>query len=120
MKTNRGATIAFWVIALVILGGVAFLWISSGRRVPHGSHRARCMMNVRIVQQAVREYQNAEDVEVGSRVSIGCLIEAGYLDSVRTCPDDHPYRCEEVVPEIGQLFLRCPDPDHADFDHAHW
>lgn len=83
-------------------------------------NRAMCVMNVRNVQMAVRLYQYQESTEAGSTLAIDQLIEAGLLVEAPHCPDGNRYVCDNVVPETGQIYLRCPDPHHNEFDHADW
>ena len=77
-------------------------------------------MNMRNVQQAVRAHQRARDLPVGSRVTFEVLKEDGYFEESLSCPDGNPYVCDETVPESGNLFLRCSDSEHMNFDHHDW
>lgn len=124
MKTHKVPTIVFWVICALLLGGVGCLWIiaSSGpSSVPSArTNRAKCNLNVRNAQQAVRAWQAANSAEVGSALTLDQLMKVFNLAGVSHCPDGEPYACDNVIPAEGELFLRCPDPYHNEFDHHDW
>lgn len=123
MEKHRIPTVLFWIIASLVLSAVTWLWVMDYResiRALARENRAVCVRNVRNAQMAVRLHQDRESSKTGSRVTIDQLMKAELLFEIPHCPDGNRYVCDEVVPAIGQLYLRCPDPHHNEFDHADW
>jgi hypothetical protein len=120
MRRLHLPTILFWIIAIAALVAVVMLlapWIAGP---PGAPPELSCRMNIRQVQQAVRKHQQEHDLPVGAELSLETLIEAGRLPYAFECPGAGSYSISGSVPERGNLYMRCSDPEHMDFEHGHW
>jgi hypothetical protein len=124
VKRHLIPTIVFWIISLTILSIVGFFWISPFKGSSYDSpqrRRAGCVMNIRNTQQSVRSYANLKNVAIGSVVTIEDLNKLnGFPSKDLKCPEGYVYEWNEVVPEVGQLYLRCTNPKHLNFDYSDW
>lgn len=122
MKNNRIPTIAFWVIFVPLLICTVYFWVNAFSKGSYGSNpRAACLLQMRNVQQSVRTYAIVKNLDFGERVTIEELETfSGASFKDKTCPEGHPYQWIELVPEIGDLYLHCTNPEHRKFDHSDW
>ncbi|TAE77364.1 MAG: hypothetical protein EAZ65_02540 [Verrucomicrobia bacterium] len=108
-KRAKGMTLLeLTVVILVLLSLISILFIGA-RAWKKGSDRAANIMVVRNVQQAVRSYQNMNNISVGAAVDAtvaGPIFGPG--DFIENLPT-HPvaglsYTYTGTVPAIGTLF----------------
>ena len=108
-KRAKGMTLLeLTVVILVLLSLISILFVGA-RAWKKGSDRAANVMIVRNVQQAVRSYQNMNNVTEGSAVgttSSGPIFGAGFfMENVPTHPvGGLSYSFTGSVPAIGTLF----------------
>lgn len=85
--------------------------------------RARCVMNIRNLQQGMRSFQNMNGFRPG-----GPGLEKGrivgprrFVEREPICPSGGKYRYARVkFPKVGTLYLRCSHPDHVPENHVDW
>jgi type II secretory pathway pseudopilin PulG len=108
-KRAKGMTLLeLTVVILVLLSLISILFVGA-RAWKKGSDRAANVMIVRNVQQAVRSYQNMNNVSEGTTVSAavgGPIFGSGYF--IENLPV-HPvaglsYSYTGTIPGIGTLF----------------
>ncbi|RYD64374.1 MAG: hypothetical protein EOP83_09905 [Verrucomicrobiaceae bacterium] len=108
-KRAKGMTLLeLTVVILVLLSLISILFVGA-RAWKKGSDRAANVMIVRNVQQAVRSYQNMNNVSEGSSVATdisGPIFGSGDFIEV---PPTHPvsglsYQYTGTIPAIGSLF----------------
>ena len=112
------------VVILVLLGLVSILFIG-GRAWKRGADRSGCVMNIRNVQQAVRSYQNLEEVDYGAAIDVsGDLVGSGnFIQAEPVCPANGTYSLASTMPEMGTLVMTCSlavTEDHVPRSYAGW
>lgn len=114
------ALVGLLVISLLSLP----LWVLVGRDLQRGHDRARCIMHIRNVQQAIRSYQNmngfapAEAHPVTKDTIIG---PDNFLELEPVCPSGGSYQwVERRFPHVGELMVQCSCPDHRPLNHRDW
>ena len=108
-KRAKGMTLLeLTVVILVLLSLISILFVGA-RAWKKGSDRAASVLTIRNVQQAVRSYQNMNNVSEGSTLATdisGPIFGSGDFIEV---PPTHPvsglsYQYSGVIPPIGTLF----------------
>ena len=121
------------VVIVVAISLMTLLFIGA-RGWKRGSDRASCIMNIRQVQQAVRNYSATHQYYPGQDVTPHVrggslylqLVGAGkYVEEVPVCQQGGVYENEgNIVPRIGELYMSCSlatdDADHKPEDHRDW
>ncbi len=85
--------------------------------------RARCVMNIRNVQQGMRSFQNMNGFEAGGpglekRKIVGPRM---FVEEEPICPSGGRYRyARGKFPKVGTLYLRCSHPSHVPKQHHDW
>jgi type II secretory pathway pseudopilin PulG len=108
-KHAKGMTLLeLTVVILVLLSLISILFVGA-RAWKKGSDRAANIMVVRNVQQAVRSYQNMNNVAVGATVGVttaGPIFGAGnFIENIPTHPvAGLSYSYTGTVPAVGTLF----------------
>lgn len=107
-RANGMTLLELTVVILVLLSLISILFVGA-RAWKKGSDRAANVMIVRNVQQAVRSYQNMNNVSEGS--TVGTTITGPIFGSGNFVenPPTHPvsglsYLYSGTVPAIGSLF----------------
>jgi len=119
-KRAKGMTLLeLTVVILVLLSLISILFVGA-RAWKKGSDRAANVMNIRNVQQAVRSYQNMNNVSEGSSVGTddaGPIFGPGdFLENAPTHPvAGAAYDFTGDIPAIGTLFMT---GDAADYEPA--
>jgi hypothetical protein len=124
MKTSHIPTIAFWTLSISILAFVACFWILQSshlsRTDPERTSKALCLINIRNMQAAVRSYQKQNNLQSGTKLRIEEMIKEGFMTSFPCCPDGQSYVYDGTIPKEGELYLRCLNRTHMDFEHNDW
>ena len=86
-----------------------------------GSDRAGCMLNIRNVQQAIRSYQNINNLKEGDPIPWDEIIgENGFMPTKPTCPQGGTYTFATKMPKVGDLACKCSIHDHEPANHQDW
>jgi len=105
--------------ALPLLSGTSVLFVGA-RAWKKGSDRAACIMNTRNIQQAVRSYQNMNDLKPGAPLPWNKIVGPdAFLDKRPTCLEG-TYTFATSIPQAGKLACTCSNPDHAVSNHDDW
>jgi hypothetical protein len=114
-QSNQRTIAGLAIIAAIVIA--TFVPLSIKWRIE--SQRAGCIMNIRNVQQANRSYHgmNAQPI-VFRRDIVG---PGNFVEKLPVCPGGGHYRWNEgkELP-IGELMLRCSNPDHIPPNHEDW
>jgi competence protein ComGC len=98
------------VVILVLLSMVTLLFVS-GRAWKNGSDRALCIVNLEMVQKAVRSFSNLYGYMPGESVPglENKVIGSGlFVDSMPECPGTGSYSTlGDQIPEIGTPYMSC-------------
>lgn len=106
--------------ALPVLTATSTVFVGA-RAWKRGSDRATCAINVRNVQQAVRAYQNMNNLKPGDPIPWDKIFGEGKFISARpTCQPGTTYTFAKTIPAIGKLACTCSDPQHAPQVHDGW
>src|SRR5690348_7996294 len=87
------------VVILVLLSLIAILFVGA-RAWKRGSDRAGCILNLRQAQQAVRAYQNVNQLNDGATLNVATdLMGPGKLIEVTPrCPGGGDYNPADHIP----------------------
>ncbi len=96
------------VVVLVLLSLIAILFVGA-RAWKTGSDRAGCIMNLRRAQQAVRSYQNVNQLDDGATFNVATeLMGPGKLLEVAPrCPGGGDYNSVDHIPYPGEMVMTC-------------
>lgn len=103
---------------------LAILFIGA-RAYNRGADRASCILNQRNVQQAVRTYQNINELQPGAPIPWDEVVGDGEKAFMKkpTCPDGGNYTFSATIPAIGVQAVTCshaPNQNHVPKDVAGW
>lgn len=119
MKAKSGMTLLeLTVVILVLLSLISILFVGA-RAWKKGSDRSANILNVRNVQQAVRGYENMNQLKLDDAVDPAKIFtvaggEEGFLKEPTT-PKGAAYDYTETVGEPGVLYIENPAQDGADY-----
>jgi len=96
------------VVILVLLSLISILFVGA-RAWKVGSERAGCVMNIRNAQQAVRSYQNLNQVPEYAVIDMFTdLIGPGkFMERDPVCPGGGHYEHIGFIPPSGVLAISC-------------
>ena len=119
-KRARGMTLQeLTEVILVLLSLISILFVGA-RAWKKGSDRAANVMIVRNVQQAVRSYQNMNDLKPGVPLPWDKIVGPdAFLETRPTCSEG-TYTFATTIPTVGKLACTCSNPDHAVSNHEDW
>ena len=132
VKTNllplnrvRGMTLLEMTVVILVILGLVGILIVSGRSWMTGSNRSGCIMNIRNMQNAVRAYQNTNQLDEGALLNVSAnLIGPGnYILNHPKCPSGGHYTPLNRIPAAGQLVLSCDLETilgHQPTNHEEW
>jgi len=111
------------VVILVLLGLISVMFIGA-KAWRRGADRGMCVMNIQVVQKAVRSYGNLYGFNPGDQVSAlkGRIFAPGsFLEAPPSCQGGGEYSYgvsfgENTIPPIGQIYMECSfggSRDHA-------
>lgn len=104
---------------LPLLTGTSVLFVGA-RAWKKGSDRAACIINTRNIQQAVRSYQNMNDVKTGTPIPWDKIVGPGaFIENPPSCSGG-TYTFATTIPKTGTLACTCSNPDHKVADHSDW
>ena len=103
------------VVILVLLSLISILFVGA-RAWKKGSDRSANIMNVRNIQQAVRGYENMNQLKLNDAIDSATVIfgNDGYLKEPTT-PANNAYVYTDLVGAPGVLFVTNPDVDGAEY-----
>ncbi|HEY1121562.1 MAG TPA: hypothetical protein VGE67_08170, partial [Haloferula sp.] len=104
---------------LPLLTGTSVLFVGA-RAWKKGSDRAACIMNTRNIQQAVRAYQNMNDLKAGTPLPLDKIIGPGAFVGAPPVCLGGSYTFATTIPEVGTLACTCSNPDHKVANHEDW
>ena len=114
------------VVILVLLTLVTLLFIS-GRAWKRGADRAMCVMNIELIQKAVRSYSNLHCCNPGDTVTDleDKIIGPGrFVDRAPNCPGGGSYTTlRDQIPQVGTVYMTCSlanSMDHKPHDTTDW
>jgi type II secretory pathway pseudopilin PulG len=132
MKTNllplsrvRGMTLLEMTVVILVILGLMGILIVSGRSWMLGTNRSGCIMNIRNMQNAVRAYQNTNQLSEGVSLNVSTdLIGPGkYILDHPKCPGGGHYTPLNRIPAAGQLVMSCDLETilgHQPTEHEEW
>jgi len=98
------------VVILVLLSMVTLLFVS-GRAWKRGSDRALCLVNLEMMQKAVRSFSNLYGHNPGESVSglESQVVGTGrFMDSMPDCPGTGDYTTlGDQIPNLGTAYMKC-------------
>jgi hypothetical protein len=107
---------------LVVLFCAASVLVESEKK---GYDRARCILNCRNVQQAMRSCHSMNGHNPGDVLptfGASTLVGPGlFVESMPVCPAGYRYKwVEGRVPVVGELMIRCSCPEHVPTGIEDW
>ena len=125
--TGRGVAIAGTILGYVglvsYLLAIPVLFIGA-RAWKKGSDRAACIITQRNIQQAVRSYQDMNNLEPGAPLDMKAVLASLKMETfTMTCPAGGTFKFSETIPPTGVLVAKCPhaaDMGHAPTEHGTW
>ncbi len=119
----RGMTLVeLTVVILVILSLISVLFIS-GVKYKDGADQANCILNIRMVQQATRSWQNVNNVPADGETPIdedAIYGDGKYLPFRPVCPSNGNYTFESIVPLPNDPVLTCDIEGHEPNRTTNW
>ena len=131
---KHGFSLLEVTVVIAVLLSLTTVLILGARAWKNGSDRAGCILNMRMVQTAVRSYQNlyeynpgsmpyAEDgtQDIGAHLFLKGYISGKMLNEMQgysTCAGGGTYSRPhpDVFPPVGELYIKCSmssQEDHA-------
>jgi hypothetical protein len=111
------ASLVSYVLAIPVLFVGARAW-------KKGSDRAACIITQRNFQQAVRSYQNLNQLATGAPLDMKAVLASLQMESLTmTCPAGGTFEFSKTIPATGGLVAKCPHADdmgHAPTEHGTW
>lgn len=104
------------VVILVLLSLISILFVGA-RAWKKGSDRSANILNVRNVQQAVRGYENMNQLKLTDTIDSATVIfstTTGFLKEPKS-PAGADYSYRDAVGAPGVLFISNPDVDGAEY-----
>ncbi len=125
LSRMRGMTLLEMTVVILVMLGLVGILIVSGRSWMLGTNRSGCIMNIRNMQNAVRAYQNTNQLSDGVSLNISTdLIGPGkYILDHPKCPGGGHYTPLNRIPAVGQLVMSCDLETilgHQPTDHEEW
>ena len=117
MNAKSGMTLLeLTVVILVLLSLISILFVGA-RAWKKGSDRSANILNVRNVQQAVRGYENMNQLKLNDAINSSTVIfstTTGFLKEPKS-PAGAAYTYQDIVAAPGSLFITNPDVDGAEY-----
>lgn len=104
-------------LPLLMINSVLFVGARAWKK---GSGRAGCILNIRNVQQAIRGYQNMNDLKPGDPIPWGEIFGEDKFLAKPICPDGGSYTFLTKFPDVGALACTCSHADHEPAQHTDW
>lgn len=118
------------VVIFVLMGLISILFLGA-QAWKRGSDRGLCVLNIQLVQKAVRSYGNLYGHDPGTSVSglrSKIFAPGAFLETDPTCRGGGIYSFgaasgENTIPPIGHVYLKCSFSDSRDHQlpgNAEW
>lgn len=118
------------VVILVLLSIVSILFVGA-RAWLLGSNRATCIVQISMVQKAVRGYSNFYNVAPGANVvnlQSQIIGPNRFLEEMPVCPTKGVYTLGldygvDTIPPVGEVYMKCSlavDRNHVPESASDW
>jgi type II secretory pathway pseudopilin PulG len=124
-KAAKGMTLLEMTVVILVLIALITTLFAGARAWVRGSNRSTCVINIRLVQQAVRSHQNINALSVGASLDIpGNLTGPDkFIQATSVCPAGGTYTYATTIPPLGTLAMTCSlavSEEHVPMGYAGW
>ena len=95
------------LVVAVVLGLISVLFLGAAAYTK-GSNRATCILNITMVQKAVRSYANLYQLNEGDPISQSLIVGPDkMIETAPSCPAQGVYTYKDSIQPVGSIQLTC-------------